>query len=124
VDIMFYFQMTLALNSIAKKENFSLPDDLASRIVSNSGGNMRKAVLMMEALFVQQYPFSANQTLPIPDWESFIKGIAMSILRDQSPKRYLCHFSCFSLQEIRTKLYTLLSNCIPSEIILKVYFHF
>jgi len=45
------------------------------------------------------------------DWEEYIVLIAKQIIEDQSPRR---------LQEVRLKLYELLSHCIPPDVVLKV----
>ncbi|KAI3705393.1 hypothetical protein L1987_75630 [Smallanthus sonchifolius] len=44
------------------------------------------------------------------DWEEYVSEIASDIMQEQSPKR---------LFQVRGKLYELLVNCIPPEIILK-----
>jgi replication factor C subunit 3/5 len=44
------------------------------------------------------------------DWEQFITEISNDILNEQSPKRLFL---------VRGKLYELLTNCIPPELILK-----
>jgi replication factor C subunit 3/5 len=46
-----------------------------------------------------------------PDWESYCEKVADLIVAEQSPARVL---------EVRTKLYELLSHCIPPTVILKV----
>lgn len=46
-----------------------------------------------------------------PDWESYCQKVADLIVAEQSPARVL---------EVRTKLYELLSHCIPPTVILKV----
>ena len=53
--------------------------------------------------------------VPPPDWEALIQRIAEDIMAEHSPNRIL---------EVRAKLYDLLSHCIPSTIILKVWLHF
>ncbi|KAI8928720.1 P-loop containing nucleoside triphosphate hydrolase protein [Entophlyctis helioformis] len=99
-----------ALQRVAKLENIKLSEMLAARIAVESDGNLRKAILMLEAAKVQQYPFNDAQLLPKTDWELYIQQIARSILSEQTPK---------ALIDIRGKLYTLLSNCIPPEVIIK-----
>lgn len=47
----------------------------------------------------------------------FIKDIAGSILRDQSPKKYQTFKH--SLLDVRNKFYQLLANCIPADVIIK-----
>ncbi|KAJ6422573.1 hypothetical protein OIU84_027524 [Salix udensis] len=57
-----------------------------------------------------RYPFSINQAIPPMDWEEYVSEICSDMMREQSPKR---------LFQVRGKLYELLINCIPPEIILK-----
>ncbi|KAJ3039923.1 Subunit of heteropentameric Replication factor C (RF-C) [Rhizophlyctis rosea] len=103
-------EITDVLRKVAKSESLQLPDTFAKRIAEESKGNMRKAVLMLEAARVQQYPFSPSQE-PIPtDWEVFIRELAVYILTEQTPGR---------LAQVRTKLYDLLTHCIPPDVILK-----
>ncbi|KAJ3206896.1 Subunit of heteropentameric Replication factor C (RF-C) [Entophlyctis luteolus] len=98
------------LTKVAIKENFSLPREFSDRIAESSGGNLRRALLMLEAAKVKQYPFAVNQQIPLTDWESYIAETARSIVAEQTPKR---------LQEIRSRLYELLVHCISPEVILK-----
>lgn len=46
-----------------------------------------------------------------PDWETYCHKVADLIIGEQSPARVL---------EVRSKLYELLSHCIPPTVILKV----
>jgi replication factor C subunit 3/5 len=46
--------MNIVLNHVAKKERFHLPDDAATSIIKESNGNMRKALLVFEALKMQR----------------------------------------------------------------------
>jgi replication factor C subunit 3/5 len=70
---------------VAKAEQIQLPSQLASRLAQVSNGNLRKALLTMETAKVQQYPFQDNQSLLTTDWEAFIHGIAMTMIKEQSP---------------------------------------
>lgn len=98
------------LDFIAKKEGLQLPQGFAARIAEKSNRNLRRAVLTFETCRVQQYPFTNNQAIPPMDWEQYLSEIASDIMKEQSPKR---------LFEVRGKLYELLTNCIPPEVILK-----
>ena len=99
------------LQAVAKKENLSLPERLAYRIARASGRNMRRAVLMFEATRVEQYPFTEDQQLQMPDWELYISQMAKEIIQEQSPQKLL---------RVREMLYDLLTNCIPPDVIMKV----
>ncbi|XP_038877712.1 replication factor C subunit 3 [Benincasa hispida] len=103
-------QIVKVLEFIGKKEGLQLPSGFASRIAEKSNRSLRRAILSFETCRVQQYPFVSNQAIPPMDWEEYITEIASDILKEQSPKR---------LFQVRGKLYELLVNCIPPEIILK-----
>ncbi|XP_028761325.1 replication factor C subunit 3 [Neltuma alba] len=103
-------QIVRALEFIGKKEGLQLPSGFAARIAEKSNRNLRRAILSFETCRVQQYPFSSKQTIPPMDWEEYISEIASDIMKEQSPKR---------LFQVRGKLYELLTNCIPPEIVLK-----
>ena len=98
------------LHKVAAKERIVLPDALALRVARGSKRNLRRAVLALEACKVAQYPFTADQPIELPDWESYIIAIAADIAREQSPQRLLA---------TREKLYELLSKCIPADVIIK-----
>lgn len=103
-------QIVSVLHKVCKSERVQLPDELAMRIATMSKRNLRRAVLMLEACKVQQYPMAPNQVVNIADWERFIGSIANDICKEQTPK---------SLLAVRSKLYELLTNCIPSDLIIK-----
>jgi len=98
------------LNLVCKKEGLNLPEELASRIADKAKGNMRRALLMCEACRVQQYPFTVDQPIQDPDWEIYLKQTATAIIEQQTPRQLL---------EVRTRLYELLTHCIPPDIIIK-----
>mmetsp|Transcript_31601 Transcript_31601/g.61907 ORF Transcript_31601/g.61907 Transcript_31601/m.61907 type:complete len:354 (+) Transcript_31601:33-1094(+) len=98
------------LTHIAKKEKLVLSEKLATKIAESSDRNLRRAILMFEATKVQQYPFQADQKVNSSDWEMYIDGIVDAITQDQSPLRLL---------QVRSKLYELLGNCIPPDVIMK-----
>ncbi|XP_030503787.1 replication factor C subunit 3 isoform X1 [Cannabis sativa] len=109
-------QIVKVLEFIGKKEGLHIPSGFAARLAEKSNRSLRRAILSFETCRVQQYPFTSNQTIPPMDWEEYISEIASDIMKEQSPKR---------LYQVRLKIYELLVNCIPPEIILKVNaFHF
>lgn len=95
---------------VAKKESLVLPPELAGRIAHHSNRNLRRSILCLEACKAKQYPFTADQDVQTTDWEQFIVGVSNDIISEQSPKK---------LFQVREKLYELLVNCIPPEVILK-----
>jgi len=98
------------LNRIAENESLELPLPFATRLSELTQGNLRRAILALEAAKVDQYPFAPNQKLHIPEWEKFIADLATLICEEQSPARLLL---------ARGKVYELLTNCIPADIILR-----
>nr|GMD44888.1 replication factor C subunit 3 [Ipomoea batatas] len=103
-------EIVKVLEFIGKKEGLQLPAGFAARIAEKSNRSLRRAILSFETCRVQQYPFTNNQAVPPMDWEEYVAEIASDIMKEQSPKR---------LFQVRGKLYELLSNCIPPDIILK-----
>ncbi|XWS64906.1 hypothetical protein CRYUN_Cryun05aG0044300 [Craigia yunnanensis] len=102
------------LEFIGKKEGLQLPSGFAARIAEKSNRSLRRAILSLETCRVQQYPFTSNQAIPPMDWEEYISETATDIMKEQSPKR---------LFQVRGKVYELLINCIPPEIVLKGLLH-
>lgn len=101
-------EIVTVLQNIAKKENCSLPMELAERISEKSNRNLRRAILLTEACRVNQYPFTADQPVIDLDWEIYLKQTAQAILQEQTPKK---------LMEVRARLYELLTHCIPPDAI-------
>jgi replication factor C subunit 3/5 len=98
------------LISIAKKEGFAVPDELTKKIAEMAKGNLRRAILTLEAMKVRQQPLTTTAKVDLPDWEEFIAKLANEIVSEQNPR---------VLQQVRGKLYELLTHCIPPELILK-----
>ncbi|RKO87462.1 putative subunit of DNA replication factor C (RF-C) [Blyttiomyces helicus] len=106
-------EVCAVLEKIAVKQGFDLPAPLARRIADFAGGNLRKAVLSLEALHVQngnRSPLTSDLEPTLTDWEVFIRDLATLILGEQTPAR---------LAMVRGKLYELLTHCIPASIVLK-----
>ncbi|KAG1653436.1 hypothetical protein FOA52_006947 [Chlamydomonas sp. UWO 241] len=101
------------LAGVAAKEGLGqLPPGLGSRIAQMSGRNLRKALLQLEVCRVQALPGALSDAQPVApaDWELYVAEIASDILGEQSPRR---------LYSVRGKMYELLANCIPGELLLK-----
>jgi replication factor C subunit 3/5 len=103
--------MTSVLNQVAKKERFTLPPSASDAIIEAADGNLRKALLVMEAMRMQNPDLNGDVDVAKPDWELYCAKIAESIMQEQSPQRLL---------DIRGKIYELLSHCIPPAVVLKV----
>ncbi|KAG5652157.1 hypothetical protein H0H81_006042 [Sphagnurus paluster] len=103
-------EMATVLNYVAKRAPFTLPSEAAKKIIDDSGGNLRKAILVLEALKMQTPDLSGPLAIAKPDWETYCHKVADLIVSEQSPARVM---------EVRAKFYELLSHCIPPTIILK-----
>ncbi|KFM24547.1 Replication factor C subunit 3 [Auxenochlorella protothecoides] len=103
-------QIEARLRAVAAAEGWALPAQLAARIAQASDRNLRRALLALEACKAQQFPFQEGQAVAAADWELYIQEIAAEIRAEQSPRR---------LHTVRGKVYELLVNCIPPEIIMR-----
>jgi replication factor C subunit 3/5 len=122
------------LMHVARKENVTLnpagnpsANELVVKISTSCNRNIQRALLMLETCKVQASapsnhppaPPGSSATLsaallavppiPLPDWELYIQRVAREMLQEQSPSKLLA---------IRDMLYELLTNCIPSDVIL------
>jgi replication factor C subunit 3/5 len=116
------------LKNVGKKEGWKEVESLNQRIAKDSGRNLRKALLMFEAVHAQKYGLETlalervliltsnsekitdTTHIPPPDWEALIEQIAQQIVQERSPQRLL---------QVRASLYDLLSHCIDSTTIIK-----
>lgn len=121
------------MTGVAGKEGLTLPRQMAVLVANKSGRNMRRALLMLEASKVQNYPFKPDQQIAVMDWEQCIAGIAVDVrharLADRGPTtttrcptpprpaQIVAEQSPSKLLHVRGKLYELLVNCIPPETI-------
>ncbi|CAD6505072.1 BgTH12-00571 [Blumeria graminis f. sp. triticale] len=92
------------------KEGWPHLPELNKRVAKESGRNLRRALLMYEAIYAQNERVTENTAIPPPDWEALINEVAREIVEDHSPARILL---------VRAKLYDLLTHCIPPSTILK-----
>lgn len=123
--------MIQVMKYVAAKQGMKDDEDVLREIAEDANGNMRKALLVFEALKMQtcdahsyRLVQTATNTIPIvrgtlsgpvaiakPDWETYCHKVGDMIIAEQSPSRVM---------EVRSKLYELLSHCIPPTVILKV----
>ena len=103
-------EICAVLRTAGKKENWKEVPKLNERIARQSGRNLRRALLMYEAVYAQHPEPSDKTPIPPPDWESLIAQVAQDIIAERTPQRIL---------DVRAKLYDLLTHCIPATMILK-----
>jgi len=99
------------LKQTASLAKLDFREKLAGKIADESGRNLRRALLMLEAVYAQNEVVKDNTPIPPPDYEALIVQVADEILAEHSPARIL---------QVRAKLYDLLTHCIPATIILKL----
>mmetsp|Transcript_11741 Transcript_11741/g.30075 ORF Transcript_11741/g.30075 Transcript_11741/m.30075 type:complete len:357 (-) Transcript_11741:48-1118(-) len=104
-------EVASVVKQVASAEKLNVPPAFAGRVVAQADRNLRRALLSLEACKVQQYPFKEDQEVQRPDYELYIAEICSDIMGEQTPKR---------LYVVRGKLYELLANCIPPELIIKL----
>lgn len=106
-----YHEISRVLQTVASRQSVTLPEELAMNIARESSRNLRRALLMLEACHVQERD-NLTKDMPVQktDWELYIRQLAIDVTREQSPQR---------LMAAREKLYELLVNCIPPDVIIK-----
>ncbi|KAI0346513.1 P-loop containing nucleoside triphosphate hydrolase protein [Trametopsis cervina] len=103
-------EMVQVMDYVATKERVQKDEAVLREIAQDANGNMRKALLVFEALKMQKGTLTGPLEIAKPDWETYCKKVGDMILQEQSPSRVM---------EVRTKLYELLSHCIPPTVIIK-----
>lgn len=98
------------LSQIAKKEKVGETPKLLKEIAVASDRNLRRAILILEACVAESNPLKEGQTIRLADWQRFVDDLGRAIIEEQSPNRLL---------QARGKIYELLCNCIPADVILK-----
>jgi replication factor C subunit 3/5 len=102
--------LSAVLHTVAQKEKIKVPEQLATNIAYQSGRDVRRAILTLEAARAQQYPLADNQPIPTTPWEANLREVVQMMMEEQTPK---------CLLQVRTRLYDLLTACIPAHLILK-----
>lgn len=116
------------VKKVAGAENISIPDHVSLLLARISLGNLRRAILSLEALYAQDPSFKTIKpdhsllatgkqdardidAVPRPDWEKYAAKTAEKIVSEQKPEMLL---------EVRGMFYELLVHCIPAQLILAV----
>ncbi|VBB77813.1 Putative replication factor C subunit 5 [Podospora comata] len=98
------------LRGSCEREGWEVREGLVGRVARESGRNLRKALLMLEGVYAQNEKVTDDTPIPPPDWEGLIEQIAQEIMAEHTSARIL---------QVRSKLYDLLTHCIPPTTILK-----
>ncbi|GAA5886950.1 hypothetical protein JCM16303_003069 [Sporobolomyces ruberrimus] len=119
-------QIDAVLQKTADTDGMPLPEHVSRLLSLISQGNLRRALLALEALYTQDSTYKtilpshsllstgiqASKDLdvvPRPDWEKYAAKAAEKLLSEQTPQRLL---------EVRGMLYELLVHCIPAPLVL------
>ncbi|EYB82086.1 hypothetical protein Y032_0367g36 [Ancylostoma ceylanicum] len=83
--------------SVAEKVRLTVPDPVLEQIVTKSRGNLRRALLSMEAVKRKGVPIKDNEQVPEPEWEIYLRETADMMIKKQSNETVLaptsaCHF--------------------------------
>ncbi|GAB7329930.1 hypothetical protein MBLNU13_g01634t1 [Cladosporium sp. NU13] len=103
-------EIETVLKGVGEKEGLKADAGLEQRVAKECGRNLRRALLMYEAVHAQNDQITEKTPIPPPDWEALIEVIAKDMIEERSPARIL---------QVRAKLYDLLTHCIPATTILK-----
>lgn len=100
------------LANVSQMNDIKVNIQFLQKISNESQRNLRRALMMLQALYVSSpgNEISENDSIIHYDWEIFIRDLAQLMVKEQTPE---------SLLKVREKLYSLLSHCIPPQIILK-----
>eukprot|EP01023_Acetabularia_acetabulum_P003137 TRINITY_DN11337_c0_g1_i14.p1 TRINITY_DN11337_c0_g1~~TRINITY_DN11337_c0_g1_i14.p1 ORF type:complete len:352 (-),score=26.47 TRINITY_DN11337_c0_g1_i14:206-1261(-) len=104
-------QVEQFMKEVIGKEGYNIPSQFLQNLIVQTGCNLRKTLLALEAtLAINSGNISDNtQIIQLP-WEQEIKSIAQMVIDKQSPSQ---------IMEVREKLYSLLVKTIPGTIILE-----
>lgn len=107
-------QVTQVLRHVATREGITVPDPLMARLYESSGcGNLRRAILQMEATRVSTGSLNlpADAAILLGDWEYACQDAARLLTRDPSAQQ---------LVAVRKRFQDLLSHAVPAQIVLNV----
>lgn len=93
---------------ICDKERVGISEQWMKRLIEKSGGNMRRALCLLEGNVAQHGVKLDNQNIIEPEWEIYLRETAQLILRAPSDDGIL---------QVRNRFYELLCRCIPASVI-------
>lgn len=101
-------EISTILQTISRRENFNLPEDLANGISNFSRRNLRRAIMMLQTAKLKSEKLTDKTYIPMPEYEEFTREIVKDVMQQQSPAQ---------LRKIRSKVYELLTKGISPELI-------
>ncbi|XP_015788722.1 replication factor C subunit 3 [Tetranychus urticae] len=97
------------LEFVAKKENFDISPSLIQKIAKESERNLRRALLMMETMYINQ-----SKDIIKPSYVLYIQRMAKKMVENPSLEK---------VKDIREDFYELEQHLIPVDLIFKVLIH-
>uniref|UniRef100_A0A158PKA5 AAA domain-containing protein n=1 Tax=Angiostrongylus costaricensis TaxID=334426 RepID=A0A158PKA5_ANGCS len=94
--------------TVADKVRLTVPDSVMAQIITKARGNLRRALLSMEAVKRKGQPIKDNEQVPEPEWEIYLRETADLMLKKQNNEAVLA---------VRERLYELISRCIQPNVI-------
>ncbi|PIO70286.1 hypothetical protein TELCIR_07865 [Teladorsagia circumcincta] len=82
------------------------------QIVAKARGNLRRALLSMEAVKRKGVPIKDTEHVPEPEWEIYLRETAEMMIKKQNNENILA---------VRERLYELISRCIQPNLIFLMY---
>lgn len=103
------------LGDVARQEGIKLAspaaaDSIFKQIAERASRNLRRSLLMLEAMYAQNEIISESSKVPLADWEMVIDKEAADIVKTRTSQK---------LAEVRAVNYELLAHCIPPQLVLK-----
>jgi len=106
------------LKTVAGKERVTMDEQFARHISMKCNRNLRRALLMLQVASTesnqlvmggdQRESDAAKARVKTAPWQLFVEELAKIVVEEQSPSRLLL---------ARNKLYELMANCIPPEVV-------
>eukprot|EP00747_Dinoflagellata_sp_TGD_P135233 gnl/TRDRNA2_/TRDRNA2_175433_c0_seq5.p1 gnl/TRDRNA2_/TRDRNA2_175433_c0~~gnl/TRDRNA2_/TRDRNA2_175433_c0_seq5.p1 ORF type:complete len:333 (+),score=-30.56 gnl/TRDRNA2_/TRDRNA2_175433_c0_seq5:71-1069(+) len=101
--------ISLLLRSVCIKEKINVSRAYTDRIAHYCNGNLRKAILTLQACQCLEYNLNENTPIPRSDWEIYIEDITNDIFKEQTAHR---------LYMIREKLKRLFKHGFPPTFVI------
>jgi replication factor C subunit 3/5 len=101
-------QIASILTKISEGEGIQVAPEFIDKLVGQSDRNLRKAIMSLQTASLKHGRLTPGTPVSVPEWEKQIREVAMNAIDEQTPRR---------LKLIRTKLYEILSCCIPPNTI-------
>ncbi|XGW25637.1 hypothetical protein V3C99_006778 [Haemonchus contortus] len=102
------FKIRDVCTSVAEGVRLTVPAPVMDQIVTKARGNLRRALLSMEAVKRKGVPIKDTEQVPEPEWEIYLRETAELMIKKQNNENILA---------VRERLYELISRCIQPNLI-------